>query len=320
MGKQVFVFGSFVTDLTARTNGIPVPGETLKGCSFKMGPGGKGSNQAVAAKRAGANVTFVTRLGDDTFGKDALAFYEEEGMCTDGIVIDKEQPTGVALIIVNEVNAQNQIVVVGGACEHFTDVEMQDVLRQLDESEILLLQLETNLEPAKTLLMEARKKGILTVLNPAPAHHLEEEYLQCVDILTPNETEAEALTGIKTTDRDGVKAAAAKLLQTGVKKVVITRGDDGVYANDGSQERFFDIVRHGTVVDTTGAGDAFSGGLVAALSRDLDFFDAVAYASTVAGIAVTRYGTAPAMPYEGEIEQVFAIVLSEQECEEARVD
>ncbi|MFT4105338.1 MAG: ribokinase [Lacrimispora sp.] len=305
MRKSVFVFGSYVTDICARTDTFPVAGETIKGKSFKMGPGGKGSNQAVAAKRAGAEVTFVTRLGADALGKAAIEFYKEEGLCTDGVIIDKEHQTGAALIIVDEATAQNQIVVVGGACENFKDEEMQEILKKLEQSHILLLQLETNLEPVKMLLKHAKKGGIMTILNPAPAQHLEDEYLQCVDIITPNETEAQTLTGVDTSNREGVKKAAARLLEKGIGKVVITLGGDGVYANDGNEERFFDIVTCGTPVDTTGAGDAFSGGLAAALSRGMDFFEAIRYGSTVAGIAVTRYGTAPGMPYEEEIDRIF---------------
>lgn len=305
MGKRVFVFGSFVTDLCARTEIFPEIGETIKGRSFKMGPGGKGSNQAVAAKRAGADVSFATKVGADAFGREAIEFYKDEGLATDGIIIDKEHLTGTALITVNDTTAQNQIVVVGGACEHFNEMDMSDVLNLLGKSEILLLQLETNLEPVKVLLKCARENDILTILNPAPAKQLEEEYLRCVDIITPNETEAQTLTGVKIGSQEDVRKAAGKLLESGVGKVVITLGSHGVYANDGSTEKFFGIVRCGTPVDTTGAGDAFSGGLAAALSRGFHFFDAVLYGSTVAGIAVTRYGTAPAMPYEEEIEQAF---------------
>jgi ribokinase len=305
MGKRVLVFGSFVTDLCARTRRFPEAGETVKGHYFKMGPGGKGSNQAVAAHRAGADVTFITKLGDDTLGRQALEFYRTENLSTDDILIDKEVQTGTALIIVSEETAQNEIVVVGGACEHFTDEDMPAILEQVERADILLTQLETNLDPLKAVLKHAKKHGVLTVLNPAPAHHLEEEYLRCVDIITPNETEAQYLTGVQVTGRDSAGAAAKKLMAGGVSKVVITMGGSGSYACDGERERFFDIVDCGKPVDTTGAGDAFSGGLAAALARGLEFFDAVLYGSVVAGIAVTRYGTAPAMPYREEIERVF---------------
>lgn len=305
MEKRVLVFGSFVTDLCGRAKRFPEAGETVKGQYFKLGPGGKGSNQAVAAHRAGAKVTFVTKLGDDSLGRQAMDFYRAENIPTDGIVIDKEEQTGAALIIVNEVTAQNQIVVVGGACENFTDDDMTDTLTRLEQSDILLLQLETNLEPVKMLLKHAKQHGIRTVLNPAPAQQLEPEYLRCVDIITPNETEAQFFTGVRVTDESSAREAAKKLLAAGVGKVVVTLGGKGAYACDGEEERMIGIVDCGAPVDTTGAGDAFTGGLVAALALGRDFFDAVVYGSTVAGLAVTRQGTAPAMPYREEIERVF---------------
>jgi len=301
----VLLIGSFVTDLCGRTSWLPGAGETVKGNFFKMGPGGKGSNQAVAAHRAGADVTFITKLGDDSLGKEALEFYEAEHMPTDMIFVDQEKATGAALIIVNEVTAQNQIVVIGGACEHFTDEDMPRILEKLEQSDVLLLQLETNLEPVKQLLKHAKKCGILTILNPAPAHLLEIEYLQCVDIITPNETEAQCLTGVTVTDAESARKAARKLLEGGVGKVVITMGGNGSYACDGEQEMLVPIVKCGVLLDTTGAGDAFSGGLLAAIAKGYGFFEAVVYGSAVAGIAVTRQGTAPAMPYQAEIERVL---------------
>lgn len=313
MGKKVLVFGSFVTDLCSRTMRFPEAGETVKGHYFKMGPGGKGSNQAVAAHRAGAEVTFITKLGDDALGRQALEFYQSEKIPSDGIVIDREKQTGAALIIVNEATAQNQIVVTGGACNHFTDEDMPDILAQVEQAELLLLQLETNLEPVRAILTHAKKHGVLTVLNPAPAQRLEKEYLRCVDIITPNETEAQYFTGIRVEDGESAKAAARKLLDMGVSKVVITLGGNGAYACDSERERFFDVVDCGAPVDTTGAGDAFSGGLAAALAQGYDFFDAVVYGSAVAGIAVTRHGTSPAMPYQEEIDQVFAQTIGCQE-------
>lgn len=305
MGKRVLVFGSFVTDLCGRTDRLPKAGETVKGHYFKFGPGGKGSNQAVAAHRAGADVTFITKLGNDSLGKEALAFYKAENMRTDMVIIDKEKPTGAALIIVDEATAQNQIVVIGGACEHFTDEDMPKILEQVEQTDILLLQLETNMEPVKKILKHAKKHGVFTVLNPAPAQHLAEEYLRCVDVITPNETEAQFLTEVAVTDESSAGAAAKKLLDSGVGKVAITLGGKGSYVCDGQREKLFEIVDCGAPVDTTGAGDAFSGGLVAALAQGLDFFDAVIYGSTVAGLAVMRHGTAPAMPFREEIEKIF---------------
>jgi len=303
--KRVLVFGSYVTDLCGRASCFPQPGETIKGNCFKLGPGGKGSNQAVAAKRAGADVTFITKLGNDTLGRKALEFYEAEKMATDSIFIDDSKDTGAALIVVNEQTLQNQIVVIGGACENFVEEDMPGILRQVAQADILLLQLETNMEPVRAILKYARECGTFIVLNPAPAQILEDELYRCVDIITPNETEAQFLTGVQVTDQNSAQKAAQELICKGVEKVVITMGSKGAYAHDRKQEQFVDVVDCGAVVDTTGAGDAFSGGLVAALAQGFDFFDAVVYGSTVAGIAVTRQGTAPAMPYREEIDEMF---------------
>lgn len=305
MGKKVLVFGSYVTDLCGRTNCIPEAGETVKGHYFKMGPGGKGSNQAVAAKRAGADITFITKLGDDPLGRQALEFYKAEQLAGDGILIDREEQTGAALIIVNEATAQNQIVVIGGACEHFTAEDMPGILAKVEQSDILLLQLETNMEPVRAILQHAKKHGVLTVLNPAPAQPLEDECFRWVDIITPNETEAQFFTGVRVTDEAGARMAAQQFMKRGVGKVIITLGGNGCYACDGETERLIGIVDCGAPVDTTGAGDAFSGGLAAALARGLGFYEAIVYGSCVAGLAVMQHGTAPAMPYREEIDRVY---------------
>lgn len=305
MKKRLFVFGSYVTDLCAHTERFPSPGETVKGSSFQMGPGGKGSNQAVAAKRAGADVIFVTRVGADALGQEALDFYRREGFSTEHIRVDPEYATGAALIAVKGSDAQNQIIVVGGACDHFPPDEMPGILHCAAQADLLLTQLETNLEPVEQLLEFSHHQGILTILNPAPYRPLDPRYLRCVDIITPNETEAKAMTGIDITDVDSARAAARALIELGVKRVVITLGSRGCYALAGGDERIIPPVRCGAVADTTGAGDAFSGGLAAALSRGMEFFDAVLYGTVTAGIAVTRPGTAPAMPQRREIDLVF---------------
>lgn len=221
------------------------------------------------------------------------------------VFVDKRHPTGAALIIVDEATAQNQIVVIGGACEKFCDEDMPKILSQLERSDILLMQLETNMEPIKTLLGQAKRLGVTTVLNPAPAQPLEKEYLACVDIITPNETETQYFTGIQVTDEASAKTAAQRLMDNGIKKVVITMGNLGCYASDGKWGKMFDALDFGPLVDNTGAGDAFTGGLVAALAKGADFFDAVRYGNAAAGIAVTRNGTAPAMPFREEIERAL---------------
>lgn len=301
MKKRVLVFGSYVTDLSGRVSAFPKEGETLKGNCFYMGPGGKGSNQAVAAKRAGADVRFITKIGWDALGREAENFYKQEGLWGDNIIIDPKEHTGAALIIVNENTSQNMISVIGGACENFNQEDISYALKCVEDCDILLLQLETNMQPIEALLMHAKHKGVMAVLNPAPAQSLPKELLQCVDIIIPNETEACFYTGIHVKDEKSADIAARKLIDMGVSRVVIKMGDKGCYAMDGKSGRYFDVVHCGKTVDTTGAGDAFSGGFTAALSCGMDFFDAVSFGSIVAGIAVTRYGTAPAMPFLNEI-------------------
>jgi ribokinase len=305
-GKKIIVFGSYVTDLTSHSPQLPVPGETLKGISFKNGPGGKGSNQAVAANRAGADVLLITKLGEDVFGEMAKDFYVSENMMIDGIFTDKEYSTGCALIMVGDDTAQNLIVVIPGACEHFSKEDLKVSRKYIDEADILLTQLETNYEASSEMLRYAKSKGCLTVLNPAPSQTLDDEILSNVDIITPNETEATILTKIIVDDKpENARAAAERFMERGVKKVIITLGANGVYGTDGREELFWPAKAPAPVVDTTGAGDAFNGGFVAGLSFGYDFFEAIRYGSVIGGLAVTRFGTAPAMPYSKEIAKYY---------------
>lgn len=303
--KKIIVFGSYVTDLSIRTGNFPKPGETVRGHSFSMGPGGKGSNQAVAAHRAGADVTLVTKLGKDSFGDLAMAFYRGEGMDISGILTDDREETGCAFIMLQDETAQNQIIVNSGACGHITGAETEKVEEMLKDSGVLLTQLETNLEPVIRLLKCAKEFGLLTVLNPAPAAPIPDGSYADVDIITPNETEAELLTGVAVTDEASAEKAARVFLDRGVKKVIITLGSMGAYANDGTEGRLIPARKPAPVVDTTGAGDCFSGALSAALSQGADFFSAVKYGVCASGISVTRKGTAPSMPVREEIEALY---------------
>jgi ribokinase len=304
--KQIVVFGSFVTDLTSRSPHLPVPGETVKASEFKSGPGGKGSNQAVAAHRAGAEVLLITKLGDDVFGKAAKDFYISENMAIDGILISKQYATGCALIMVSDNTAQNLIVVFLGACEHFTSEDIDFSRKYIDEKVILLTQLETNLEATAEVLSYGKSRNCLTILNPAPARPLPDELYKKVDIMTPNETEASILSGVTVDDKpENIRSAAKILINRGIKKVIITLGANGVYGTDGTDELFWPSNPPAPVVDTTGAGDAFTGGFVAGLSFGYDFFEAIKYGSVVSGLCVTKFGTAPAMPFKNEIAKFY---------------
>ncbi|MEL7657568.1 MAG: ribokinase, partial [Bacillota bacterium] len=194
---KIVVFGSFVVDLTSWAKHLATPGETVKGSSFKMGPGGKGSNQGVAASRAGADVTLVTKVGNDVFGKIALDFYKKENMNTQYVFVDQEKETGTALIMVDEYSGQNQILVVSGACDNITEQEIMETEQLIDEASILLLQLEVNMDAIEKVIDMAYAKGKMIVLNTAPAQKLPDSLLKKVDIVTPNEIEAGILTDMK---------------------------------------------------------------------------------------------------------------------------
>lgn len=301
MNKPIVVFGSFVVDLTSRSQGLPVPGQTILGSSFRMGPGGKGSNQAVAAHRAGANVTLVTKVGKDVFGKVALDFYQGEGMNTDYILQDPQRETGVALIMVDEVSAQNEIVVVSGACGNITDEDVERCRPLIEGASILLLQHEINFDAQYKAIDIAHKAGVKIVLNPAPATAIPDEVLKKIDTVTPNETEAYVLTGVEVKNADDARNAAKVFLDKGVKNVVITMGALGAFATDGERSELLPRLKV-NAVDTTGAGDAFNGGFVMALSEGRDLFEALRYGNATGALSVTKIGTAPAMPTRSEID------------------
>jgi len=304
MGKRVLVYGSFVVDLTSRSNGLPVPGQTVLGNSFQLGPGGKGSNQAVAAHRAGADVTFVTKLGDDVFAKTALDFYEKEGMDTSHILIGKDMETGVALILVDEENGQNEIVVVIGACGKITPEDVDKARSLIESADYLLLQLEINFEALFRIIRIAHEAGVQIILNPAPAAVIPEEILRMIHIITPNETEAQALTGVVVANETDARRAAEIFLQKGVHNVVITLGALGSFATDGSRSELLPRIPV-EAVDTTGAGDAFNGGLIMALAEGMDLFTALRYGNVTGALSVTKLGTAPSMPGREQIDRLY---------------
>jgi len=302
--KKVVVFGSFAADLTSRADKLPKPGETIIGNSFKVGPGGKGSNQGVAAKRAGADVTMITKVGNDIFGNVALDTYKNENMNTEYVFIDKEKETGTALIMVDENTAENQILVVSGACGNITEDDIKKSEKVISQAGIILVQLEINSDATEKVINLAHKLGIMIVLNPAPAMQISREVLSKVSIATPNEHEAQALTGIKVTDEHSAEKAAAKLMEMGVENVVITLGKEGAFVKTKASSK---MIKGMTVnaVDTTGAGDAFNGAFVTALSEGKDIFEAAVFGNIGGALSVTKLGTAPAMPYRHEIDEAM---------------
>ena len=303
MGKVV-VFGSFVADLTSRAGKLPAPGETIMGSSFKIGPGGKGSNQGVAAKRAGADLTMITKVGKDVFGDIALNQYKIEGMDTKHVFIDEALETGTALIMVDENTAENQILVVSGACGNITEDDIKSVESVIADADYLLTQLEVNHDATQRVIDIAHQNGVKVVLNPAPAIPLSPDILSKVYIATPNEHEAETLTGIKVTDEKSAEKAADKLMEWGVCNVIITLGKEGTYVKTKDSSKCMKGFRV-DAVDTTGAGDAFNGAFVTALSEGKDIFEAAKFGNATGALSVTKYGTAPAMPYRKEIDTLL---------------
>lgn len=306
MKPRITVMGSFIVDLMARAPRLPVPGETVKGTRFKIGPGGKGANQGVAAARAGAEVCMITKIGRDAFADIALNSFRHEGMDLAFVMQDEANPTGTALIMVDENSSENQILVTIGACDHITPEEIEAARDNIEQSAVLLTQLETNLEAVLQAVRIAHAKGVTVILNPAPApaQPLPDGLLSMVDILTPNETEAEVLSGVKIATRTDAGRAAMALKDRGVGLVIITLGSKGaLVVRDGPPQ----LVEPWPVkvVDTTGAGDAFNGGLACALAEGRDVMPAVSFANATGALSVTRLGTAPAMPYRHEIERLL---------------
>lgn len=313
MNKKITVFGSFVVDLMGRTPHLPVPGETVKGSMFKMGAGGKGFNQGVAAHKAGADVTMVTKLGNDTFGKVALDAMKELNMNSDRVFITDKTETGAALIMVDENTSQNEIVVILGACNTITDEEVESLTDVISQSEYLLTQLETNVSAMEKAVDIAYENGVKVILNTAPVQPIRDEILSKVDLITPNEVEAEILTGICIDSKENADKAADWFFSKGIKNVLITLGGRGVYI--ATQEKRGIIPAYKVeAVDTTGAGDAFNGGLVAALAEGKDLWEAANFANALAALEVQRLGTTPAMPKREEIDAFLKSMEGGKTC------
>lgn len=302
MGKKIIVVGSFVVDLMGRASHLAKPGETVKGNLFKMGPGGKGANQAVAAKRSGANVEIITKVGKDEFGTMAINNFNKEGFNTELVLVDEELSTGAALILVDENTSENMISVHSGACDNITEKDLNKVKHEILDSEIVLLQLEINKDAIEKTIKWAKEENKFIILNPAPVQEIEEWVYKSVDIITPNEVEASILTGVTINNIDDARKAAEVFISRGVKNVVITLGAKGVYIKNNEIDDYIEAFRV-NAVDTTGAGDAFNGGFVAALAEGKNIVEAAKFGSAVAALSVTKMGTAPAMPYREEVDE-----------------
>jgi ribokinase len=299
MSVKIIVAGSMNMDMVVKTSHIPQPGETVLGGTFFMNPGGKGANQAIAVSRLGAEVAFIGKIGDDIFGRQSSQLFEDEGVDIAGLVADKDQPSGIALITVDE-KGENSIVVAPGANARLYPVDVERSFENYPEAQILLVQLEIPLDTVQFAAELAKKQGVKVILNPAPANKSVSDFYTLIDIITPNVTEAEMLTGVKITDSDSALVAAKKLRSFGVPTVIITLGGSGAILLDGEEFHHIDAPKV-TAVDTTAAGDVFNGALAVAISEGKPLPEATAFACKAASIAVTKLGAQASIPYRNEV-------------------
>ena len=296
---RIVVVGSSNTDMVVKAERIPVPGETVTGGQFVMAAGGKGANQAVAAARLGAEVTFVAKLGQDMFGDQAIENYNKEGIVTDLILRDPKHHTGVALIMVDQ-EGENLIAVASGANHALTPEDVEQAAERIRSADVVMLQLETPMDTVQFAAQLAADAGVPVILDPAPAAPLDNSLLERVAYLTPNESEAERLTGIQVQDEASARAAADELLGRGARHVIVTLGSKGalVAGPDGAS-----LIPSYAIDarDTTAAGDAFNGGLASALAKGMPLEEAVRQASLAGALAVTRMGAQPSLPTEQEL-------------------
>jgi len=306
MSSKILVVGSSNTDMVIKTNHLPRPGETVIGGTFFMNPGGKGANQAVAIARLGGSVSFICKTGSDIFGHQSQQLFEEEGIDTSYIFSDDQHPSGVALITVDE-KAENCIVVASGANANLLPKDLLLAAEAINQADIILMQLEIPMDTVEYVADIAFKAGKKVILNPAPAQPLSSSLLHNLFIITPNETEAEMISGVKITDDASAAEAAKAIAAMGVQYVVITLGAKGalIYAKENGDS--IDLIPSPKVeaVDTTAAGDVFNGGLAIALSEGRSLKDAVCFACKAAAISVTREGAQSSVPYRNEVDVFF---------------
>ncbi len=301
--NKVLVIGSSNTDMVVKTDRFPKDGETVLGGTFLMNPGGKGANQAVAAARLGANVTFVTKVGNDVFGKQALEGFIKEGIDTSLVKIDENTMSGVALITVNG-KGENNIVVASGANMNLLpadlDIEFEKAMILAD---IVVVQLEIPMETVEFIVEKAKKLGKKLILNPAPAAALSDKALDGLYLITPNQSEAEMLVGTDFTDEDPLRRSADMLRLKGVQNVIFTLGEKGAYFSNKITNQNFDTPRV-KVIDTTAAGDIFNGALAVALSNGKDWEQAIPFAMKAAAISVSKMGAQASAPTLAEVEAI----------------
>lgn len=301
MEDRVLVVGSVNTDITAYVDTFPRAGETVTGRSISFNPGGKGNNQASAARRAGSSVAMVGRIGRDTLSLTLTDHFRSIGIDTSSLSVSDGVPTGSALIEVQGSDGQNKIAVIPGANNAVSPADVRAAEEKFVPGSVLVCQLEIPAETVGEALKLAKEKGMTTILNPAPAKAFPEEYYPLIDYFTPNETEAETFSGIAVTDEESAAKAAACFLEKGVKNVIITLGSRGSYFTDG-EKAFITPAFRVTAVDTTGAGDAYNGALASSLARGETIEDAILFATAFSALSVTKKGAASSMPTREEAE------------------
>jgi ribokinase len=296
MSNSITVLGIFVADLCFIGKEIPNIGQTQIGDSFQIGPGGKGSNQAITVAKLSGDVNFISRLGDDEYGRMALEIYKSNNVKTDSIIKDKNKKTGVAGIFIDQ-KGNNSINVITGAANNISKKDIDNNLDRIKNSKIFLTQLEIPIDVTMYALEKAKNNDCTTILNPAPANILNNEYFKLIDYFTPNEKEAEFYLNKKIESEEEIKKAAKDLLNLGIKNVIITLGEKGAYFKNHNEEYLVDSFKlTDKVVDTTGAGDVFNGALAFAIANDKSIKEAIIFANKVAAISTTKLGAANSIP------------------------
>ena len=298
--SDISVLGIFVADISFSGPKIPAVGETILGNKYNVGPGGKGCNQAVAIARLGGKVNFISKIGKDAYGKLALETLKKNNINTENIIQDEKLQTGVAGILVDKQSGKNAINVIVGAPNSLKINEMNNQINLIKSSKIFLTQLEIPKDVTLYCLKTAKENGCLTILNPAPASEISKEFYSYIDYFTPNETEAEFYTGIKITNEKEAKQAADKLINLGIKKIIITLGEKGLFYSDG-QEEIHLKASSVKAIDTTGAGDAFNGALAFSLTKGKPIKACLELANKAAGLSTTKLGAGDAMPFIKDI-------------------
>jgi ribokinase len=295
---KILVIGSSNTDMVIKTARFPQPGETIIGGQFFMFPGGKGANQAVAAARMGADVTFMTKVGKDVFGQQSINGFKKEGINTDYVLTDPQAASGTAIIIVNA-QGENEIVVASGANGNLSSTDVDTTREKLSATDIILIQLEIPIDTVAHIIAQGRSMGKRIILNPAPAQKLPSDIYNGLFLITPNETEAEILTGIKYNSEEDLPKIASALLGLGVQNVIITLGSNGSYFNNGKEEFTVPAIKV-EAIDSTAAGDVFNGCLSVAIAEGKPWREAIEMAGKYASISVTRMGAQASAPYRNE--------------------